>query len=79
VPGAPSGGGLVQALSRPGGDATAPFGSWTRERVVDGERPAEMPVQQPSSRVSTVHAGAAGALGLEVPAALRMRATELIE
>jgi ABC-type uncharacterized transport system substrate-binding protein len=48
-------------------------------RILNGEKPAEMPVQAPTKLVITINAGAAKTLGLEIPASLMALADEVIE
>ncbi len=48
-------------------------------RILNGEKPAEMPVQAPTKLVITINARAAKTLGLEIPASLMALADEMIE
>jgi len=48
-------------------------------RILYGEKPAEMPVQAPTKLVMTINARAAKTLGLEIPASLMALADEMIE
>ena len=48
-------------------------------RILNGERPAEMPIELPRKFALLIHAGTARAMGFTVPASLLLRADRVIE
>ena len=70
---------LVGVLLNDGSDLSAGHAASYLGWLLRGVGAAELPVQQPTPFELVIHLSAAGALGLTLPYALRLRTAEVLE